>query len=240
MDKISLQRVQLLHPLLRDEAIAILEECNKALTGKAKVRVTQTRRTFGEQHDLFQLGRTVVNPDGKSKQRPLGYKVTNAKAGDSIHNYALALDFCLIIDGKEASWNDVIDWDNDGISDWLEVVQIFKRHGWAWGGDWSSFIDKPHFEKTFGYSLGDLKAMYSRKEFIKGTEYLDFKPKTKGSTSKYTTTELRFRTGPSTSYAIIKTLPKNKQVLILKTLDNGWSQVHVDGIIGFVSSSYLR
>jgi peptidoglycan L-alanyl-D-glutamate endopeptidase CwlK len=40
----------------------------------------------------------------------------------------------------------------------MEVVAIFKKYGYAWGGDWR-FKDSPHFEKTFGYSTTQLKAL---------------------------------------------------------------------------------
>jgi peptidoglycan L-alanyl-D-glutamate endopeptidase CwlK len=38
-------------------------------------------------------------------------------------------------------------------------VQIFKEYGWEWGGDWK-FVDAPHFQKTFGYSVRQLLEMY--------------------------------------------------------------------------------
>lgn len=139
IDRVTESRIRTLHPLLRDEARDILYECNNALTGRAKVRVTQALRTFKEQNELYAIGRT------KS-----GKKVTNAKAGQSIHNYGLSLDIVLIIDDKTASWDVKKDWDNDRQSDWMEVVSIFKKYGWSWGGDWRTFKDMPHFEKTFG------------------------------------------------------------------------------------------
>ena len=74
-------------------------------------------------------------------------KVTNAKGGQSIHNYGFAVDMVLIIDGKIASWDIKKDWDNDKISDWDECVKIFAKHGWTWGGSWVKFKDFPHFEK---------------------------------------------------------------------------------------------
>jgi peptidoglycan L-alanyl-D-glutamate endopeptidase CwlK len=132
MDNITKQRIEKLHPSVRNEILQIVSECDKALTGRAKVRIAQGMRTFAEQDALY-------------KQRP---KVTNAKGGQSIHNYGLAVDIVLIIDGKTASWDTAKDWDNDKISDWMEVVKIFKSHGWNWGGDWKSFKDLPHFEKA--------------------------------------------------------------------------------------------
>ena len=136
MDKVTQERISKLHPSVRAEMAKIINECDKALTGRAKVRITQGLRTFQEQSDLYAQGRS------KS-----GRIVTNAKPGQSIHNYGFAVDICLIIDGKTASWDTKADWDNDKLADWQECVQIFKANGWNWGGDWQSFKDMPHFEK---------------------------------------------------------------------------------------------
>ena len=131
MDKVSLDRIAKLHPLVREEVTTIINECNKALTNSSQVRVAQGLRTFSEQDALY-------------NQRP---KVTNAKGGQSIHNYGMAVDIVLIINGKTASWDTHKDWDKDGIADWDECVKIFAKHGWNWGGNWASFKDMPHFEK---------------------------------------------------------------------------------------------
>lgn len=148
MDKISLERVAKLHPNLRSEAEAILKEIDKALSGRAQCRFSYTLRTFQEQRELYALGRT----------KP-GKKVTNASEGLSFHNYGLAIDIVLIIDGKTAVWDIKSDFDGDGKSDWIEIVNIFKQYGWTWGGDWK-FTDYPHFEKTFGYSVRQLLQMH--------------------------------------------------------------------------------
>jgi len=136
MDKYTKQRIAQLHPSVREEVTKIIEECDSALTGRAKVRITQGLRTFEEQDILYAQGRT--NP---------GKKVTNAKGGQSIHNYGFAVDICLIIDGKTASWDTAKDWDNDKIADWYECVKIFAKYGWEWGGNWKTFKDMPHFDK---------------------------------------------------------------------------------------------
>jgi peptidoglycan L-alanyl-D-glutamate endopeptidase CwlK len=136
MDTITQKRIDKLHPIVRDEVKKIIAECDAALTGKAKIRITQGLRTFDEQAQLYAIGRTKA-----------GKKVTNAKAGQSIHNYGLAVDICLIIDGKTASWDTARDWDDDKIADWYECVKIFAKHGWQWGGNWKTFKDLPHFEK---------------------------------------------------------------------------------------------
>ena len=137
MDNITKQRIEKLHPSVRDEVTKIVLDCDKELTGRAKVRIAQGMRTEAEQNALYAQGRTIK-----------GKKVTNAKAWQSIHNYGLAVDIVLIIDEKEASWDTAKDWDGDRISDWMEVVSVFKKHGWNWGGDWKTFKDLPHFEKS--------------------------------------------------------------------------------------------
>lgn len=140
MDNITRQRIEKLHPSVRAEVSKIIEDCDKVLTGRAKVRIAQGMRTFAEQDALYAQGRTAK-----------GKKVTNAKGGQSIHNYGFAVDIVLIVDGNVASWDTAKDWDGDKISDWMEVVKVFKDNGWNWGGDWKSFKDLPHFDKK-GFS----------------------------------------------------------------------------------------
>jgi peptidoglycan L-alanyl-D-glutamate endopeptidase CwlK len=154
-DKITIQRIALLHPKLRDEALAIYEEICESLTG-SMCRFTYTLRTFAEQDKLFAQGRTTK-----------GAKVTNARGGQSYHNYGLALDIVLLLDKDKnglyetAVWDVRGDFDRDGKADWMEVVEIFKQYGWEWGGNWK-FYDAPHFQKTFGYSVRQLLDLHKR------------------------------------------------------------------------------
>lgn len=169
MDKITLDRIQLLHPKVRTEVENIYKnQIVPALTGRAICRFAYTLRTFAEQNELYAQGRTRLFD---SQGRRLG-KVTNAKGGQSVHNYGLALDIVLIKDNKTASWEDNIDFDKDGKADWMEVVSILKTNGWEWGGDWKSFKDKPHFQKDFGYTWKQLLEKYNSKDFISGTQYV--------------------------------------------------------------------
>lgn len=131
MDLPTSNKIAQLHPSVRNEVSKIINECDKALTGRAKVRISQGLRTFAEQDALY-------------KKRP---KVTNAKGGKSVHNYGFAVDIVMIIDGKVASWDTAKDWDNDKVADWYECVKIFAKYGWDWGGNWKSFKDLPHFDK---------------------------------------------------------------------------------------------
>lgn len=152
VDKITVARIALLHPKVREDATQIYADICKALKGRAICRFSHTLRTFEEQNALYKQGRGAK-----------GKIVTNAKGGDSYHNYGLAIDVVLLKDAdgngtfETASWETNVDFDGDGRADWLEIVECFRAHGWAWGGDWAKFKDAPHFEKTFGYSVGDLK-----------------------------------------------------------------------------------
>lgn len=163
LDNPTQQKITKLHPKVRAEVLRLLNLADQALKGRAKVRVTYTLRTFKEQNDIYNQGRITPGPI-----------VTNAKGGQSIHNYGLAFDFCLIVDGKTVSWDTVKDWDKDGKADWLEVVEIFVKAGWTWGADWDrdgvtkaqgdkdeSIVDAPHLQKTFGYGWRDLLKLYN-------------------------------------------------------------------------------
>jgi hypothetical protein len=87
--------------------------------------VTQGLRTFAEQDALYAQGRTRKGP-----------KVTNAKGGQSNHNYGLAVDFGFVINGQ-ISWDDHL-YARLGI--WSSTVDL------AWGGNWHTFKDLPHVE----------------------------------------------------------------------------------------------
>jgi peptidoglycan L-alanyl-D-glutamate endopeptidase CwlK len=155
-DKATLDRIAQAHPKVREELGKIYQTILTKLTGKSHCRFAYVVRTFAEQTALYNQGRNG-NP---------GPVVTNAPAGLSIHNYGLAADIVLLVDKlgngtfSQASWDTITDFDGDGISDWMEVVAVFKSFGWSWGGDWASFKDLPHFEKTFGHKPSDLLALY--------------------------------------------------------------------------------
>lgn len=142
MDKISLDRIDKLHPLIREDVKSILEECS---TCNIPIRITQGWRSIKEQNDLYAIGRTRH-----------GTKVTNAKGGMSWHNYGLAFDFVLLSpNGKDVIWNRNTDINHDNKYDWLEVVEIALAYHFQWGGSWKTFKDYPHFEKTFGMTIGE-------------------------------------------------------------------------------------
>lgn len=159
-DNITIERIKLLHPRLREEVAEMYEQICEALTGKSICRFAYTLRTDKEQNDLFALGRTVN-----------GKRVTNARGGHSFHNFGLAFDIVLLIDTdgngtfETASWDTLKDFDGDKVADWMEVVRIAKSFGWEWGGDWTRFPDRPHFQKTFGKTTAELRTLRGTKTY---------------------------------------------------------------------------
>lgn len=139
-DRHSNQRILKLHPKVRADAVAFINSVEER--AGIRLRVTDGFRTFEEQDALYAKGRF-----GNTEE-----KVTDAKAGESYHNYGLAIDVCEIRDGA-ATW--ACDWDT--------IVPIAKELGWEWGGDWTSFKDRPHFQKTYGKSVGDLLMLYNNR-----------------------------------------------------------------------------
>lgn len=173
-DKITLDRIKLLHPSIINEVQHIYQaQIVPALSGKAICRFAYTLRTWAEQDAIYAQGRTKLFDANGHR---LGV-VTQAKGGQSIHQYGLALDIVLMKDKdnngtfESASWETNLDFDDDHIADWMEVVNIFKKNGWEWGGDWK-FKDAPHFQKANGLTWKELLAKYNAKDFIPGTTYV--------------------------------------------------------------------
>lgn len=102
------------------------------------VLVTSTYRDAESQNALYAQGRT----------KP-GKIVTNAKAGQSWHNYRLAFDVVPLVNGK-AQWDDFRTFRRLGV--------IGKGVGLEWAGDWKTFKEYPHFQWTGGLSLAQLRA----------------------------------------------------------------------------------
>lgn len=131
-----------LHPTVAEKAdILIARAEEKDIT----VQITDGFRTHEEQEALYAQGRTEP-----------GDIVTNARGGESYHNYGLAVDFAIEADG-EVIWDVTYDGNDNGMSDWEEVAEIAKDLGFEWGGDWEEFKDYPHLQMDFDTSIRDLQ-----------------------------------------------------------------------------------
>ena len=100
--------------------------------------ITSTYRDAESQNALYAQGRTTP-----------GKIVTNAKAGDSWHNWRCAVDVVPLVNGKP-------DWDGSHPV-WAEIGRLGKEAGLEWAGEWHSFKELAHFQYTGGLTLAQLK-----------------------------------------------------------------------------------
>jgi peptidoglycan L-alanyl-D-glutamate endopeptidase CwlK len=111
-----------------------------ARAGFIDVGISATYRDHAHQDWLFGQGRPSARPHG----RP-GPIVTNARGGQSIHNYRLAFDFFRNVPGKafaDSTAEERAFWDTGG--------RLWREMGGTWGGSWRGFPDRPHCEFTGG------------------------------------------------------------------------------------------
>jgi peptidoglycan L-alanyl-D-glutamate endopeptidase CwlK len=140
MDKLTIDRIAQAHPKIREELKQYYIECNNKLPKGVRLRFAYVYRSIAEQNVLY-------------NQRP---KVTNAKGGQSIHNYSLAFDYVIMLDKDNNGTFETIEWDLKSPYHKV-VVDYFQSKGYEWGGSWKSFKDYPHFQKAFGHTWQSLK-----------------------------------------------------------------------------------
>jgi len=131
-DLLSAKATNQLRPKVQRAADAVVAEMKRH---GHPVRIVEGFRTLERQTELYNQGRTTP-----------GAVVTNAKAGQSLHNYGVAADFVFRREGYNAS--DTL---------WALLGAVGKKQGFTWGGDWNGFVDRPHFEMKLGYSLRDFQ-----------------------------------------------------------------------------------
>jgi hypothetical protein len=116
--KLSNQPVTDLLPEVKEKMEKLIQICDIM---DMPIRVTSGFRSFEEQDRLYAQGRTTAGPI-----------VTNARGGESDHNFGKAFDIVFRRTGYEG--------------DWEFVGKIGKQLGLKWGGDWKGgFVDRPHF-----------------------------------------------------------------------------------------------
>jgi peptidoglycan LD-endopeptidase CwlK len=145
-----------------------LEEL-EALAEQANIHfiVTQTLRSNEEQIAYYAQGRQSLEEVNElrkiAKLPPIAddenrHVITRAKTvWDSYHAYGRAFDVAVISSEGKINWSESIDWDSDGISDWIELGKLGESIGLEWGGNFSSLRDLPHFQFREGKSIVDLK-----------------------------------------------------------------------------------
>jgi len=114
------------------------EFINRCKVQGIDIIITSTYRDTESQNALYAQGRTAP-----------GKKVTNAKAGQSFHNWKVAFDFVPVVNGKPV-------WDNDELI--TKCGEIGESIGLEWAGRWKTFKEKLHLQYTNGLTLADFQA----------------------------------------------------------------------------------
>lgn len=124
---------ELLVPLL-EKYLGFKSYCLKQ---DVSILVTSTFRDKEAQDKLYSVGRTIP-----------GHIVTNAKGGESFHQYRVAFDCYPIVLGKPL-WN-VFYPDGSMIPQWQVLEEAAKSVGLEWAGNWHSFKEYAHFQDSLG------------------------------------------------------------------------------------------
>jgi peptidoglycan L-alanyl-D-glutamate endopeptidase CwlK len=132
---INSHEITYLHPKVAAMCRKFIRRC--ASEG-IEVIIISTFRDFECQDALYARGRTAP-----------GRIVTNARAGQSYHNFRVAFDFVPVVNGK-AQWMDDELFDKCG--------EIAESVGLEWAGRWTKFKEKDHCQYTGGLKLKDFRA----------------------------------------------------------------------------------
>jgi len=120
------RKIEDLHITLQPMTRSLLEQGQEAIKSTGwTFFITDGFRSNAEQTKLYSQGRTTP-----------GKIVTNARAGQSAHNYGLAVDMAFQKSGK-------LSYDP---SLYAKIYPIARKIGFELGADWTGFTDKPHFE----------------------------------------------------------------------------------------------
>lgn len=127
-----------LHPYVQKLANNFLALC---ASSNLKVLIYTTFRSWNDQDVSYAQGRTAP-----------GAIVTDARGGESYHNWGLAFDCAPLDDAGNILWEDT--------DKYVQLGTLGQQAGLEWGGNWTSYainlVDMPHFQYTFGLSTNDL------------------------------------------------------------------------------------
>ena len=158
------RKIEDLHPLVQPKALLLIKKAKEDLG--LGIVIYRTLATWEEQEAIYAQGRT----------KP-GIVVSNARGGESFHNYGLAIDFGILKPGsKEIEWNTKADFDNDQIPDYQELGKLGEDIGFEWGARFTSMKgDLGHLQMSFGFTIKELQIIY-----LGGLRSIDFMVRLRG------------------------------------------------------------
>ena len=129
--------IRTLQPKAQREARAFLRRVRDA---GIEARVISGTRTYAEQDALYRKGRY-------GDTSPI---VTKARGGRSNHNFGIAWDIGVFLGGAYLGNSPL----------YARAAQVGKVQGIDWGGDWTSFVDQPHYELSTGMTLAVVRTNF--------------------------------------------------------------------------------
>lgn len=109
-----------------------------------------------------------------------GQIATNAKAGESYHNYGLAFDFAVCKPNQVIAWDTDVDINDNDIPDYFEVGKSGEDLGLQWGGRFKNLKgDYGHLQLDFGFRVHDLQILYALGGLPRVWQAIDEKIKSK-------------------------------------------------------------
>jgi peptidoglycan L-alanyl-D-glutamate endopeptidase CwlK len=121
----------------------------KVLEAGFNAKIISGTRTYAEQNVLYRIGR-FGNP---------GRIVTRARGGYSNHNFGIAWDIGIFTPSGG--------YLEDG-PEYDQVSRLEISPEIEWGGNWTNFVDRPHYQLKLVISLADLRNRFERGEAIPG------------------------------------------------------------------------
>lgn len=134
VDARSERHIWTLHPKAQDAARTFLTKVRDA---GIDARIISGTRTYAEQNARYKQGR-FGNP---------GRKVTNARGGQSNHNFGVAWDIGIFDHGAYLGESPL----------YKEAANIRLVPGLEWGGNWETFKDQPHYQLPTGLSMAAVR-----------------------------------------------------------------------------------
>ncbi len=144
-DKYSKESIPTLHPTIREDTKAALNEIYEKYGIILRITKENAYRSDEDQAKLYAIGRSGPNDKRLT--------VTDAPPGRSNHNYALAFDVYAVTAKGQYVKLTTEEYEN-------KIVSIMKKYNFEWGGKFTK-VDPPHFERII-------------KKFNSYTKYMDY------------------------------------------------------------------
>lgn len=128
--------------LLPKAQVAARQFMTLASKAPFQVKLLSGTRTYAEQNALF-------------AKRPV---VTKARGGQSNHNFGIAWDVGIFVDGQYYTGKNKKE--TQAYIDLSKIIMPTMSKTIEWGGNWKSIVDMPHYGLLTGKSVAQVRALF--------------------------------------------------------------------------------